>query len=212
MCRAVTAGADQQVPGQQRAPGPGPVTDGGGELRPPPHPCLHGKHCCPPAGHRCRTSDADPCPALAPPRRQHRPARPGPHAQPEPVRLGAPAVIRLERSLAHRNSSSALLGLSRSHRPGAGTREQGQVAGCVQGTGRANRQSNRRTPLPCPRARLSWQTGCLRNTAPAAPVGCGQPIPGGARQAGPGCDDSARRITVPGTPRNPTCTTCGQSC
>ena len=51
---------------------------------------------------RAGESDTDPRAALAPPRGQDGAAGPGPHAQPEPVRLGAPSVVRLERTLAHR--------------------------------------------------------------------------------------------------------------
>src|SRR5262249_7707175 len=47
-------------------------------------------------------SDTDPGPALPPPGGQDRAACPGPHAQPETMRLGAVAVVRLERALTHR--------------------------------------------------------------------------------------------------------------
>ncbi len=46
-------------------------------------------------------SHADPGPALPPPCGQDRPSCPGPHTQPESVRLGTASVVRLERALAH---------------------------------------------------------------------------------------------------------------
>ena len=49
-------------------------------------------------------SDADARAALAPPGRQHRAAGPGAHAQPEAMRLGTTAIVRLERALTHRDS------------------------------------------------------------------------------------------------------------
>ena len=49
----------------------------------------------------CSPSDTDPGAPLAPPGGQDRAPRPGAHAQPEPVRLGAAAIVRLKRALAH---------------------------------------------------------------------------------------------------------------
>ena len=53
------------------------------------------------ACERSRRSDTDPRAALTAPRGEDCAPRPGAHAQPEPVRLGTAAVVRLERTLAH---------------------------------------------------------------------------------------------------------------
>jgi hypothetical protein len=50
---------------------------------------------------RRRWSDTDPRASLTAPRGEDCATRPGAHAQPEPVRLGTAAVVRLERTLAH---------------------------------------------------------------------------------------------------------------
>jgi hypothetical protein len=102
--RLVDVAAHQQVPDEKRAAAAAALPDRGAELALAAQPRLCGQHLIsPPPSWRVR-SDADAGTALAPARRQHRPAGPGAHAQPEPVRLRATAIVRLKRALAHGNS------------------------------------------------------------------------------------------------------------
>src|SRR5262249_7629601 len=100
-------------------------------------------------------SDTDPGPALPPPGGQDRAACPGPHAQPETMRLGAVAVVRLERALTHRRLHLRFItGLTVHHRravrearPPEARRpgKLGSVHGMRMGNHRSNqwRRSNR---------------------------------------------------------------------
>jgi hypothetical protein len=93
---------DQQMADEQRAAAAAALPDRGAEIVPVAHPRLCGQHrIAPPPWLRVR-SDADAGTALAPACGEHRAAGPGAHAQPEPVRLRATAIVRLERALAHR--------------------------------------------------------------------------------------------------------------
>ena len=94
---AATATATEPPPGTVVPPGarPGPPADGytvsAAQPWPPDGPAIIPM-----------PREADhPGPALAPPCGEDGASGPGPHAQPEAVRLGAPAVVRLERALAH---------------------------------------------------------------------------------------------------------------
>jgi hypothetical protein len=98
------------MPGEAGAAGPPARAHHAPELLSAPHPRLlrqHDPSCKPrPAcGHRARL-DGDLLAALAAARGQHGAASPGTHALTETVDLGPPAVIRLERALAHWNSRS----------------------------------------------------------------------------------------------------------
>jgi len=101
----------EQVTDQQWAARPAALIDGSAELRPAPHPCGRGQHETSPPRARQRRSDADPRTALAAPGSEDCAAGAGAHAQPETVRLRAPAVIRLKRALAHGNSRYRWSGL-----------------------------------------------------------------------------------------------------
>lgn len=72
-----------------------------GELRPLTQPVLRRQHDPRPTSGRQLGA------ALAPPSGQDRPAGTRPHPQPEPMRLGAAAVVRLKRALAHLGSQRA---------------------------------------------------------------------------------------------------------
>ena len=100
--RLIPARPHQQMAGQQRPAGPAAAADRRGEICPMPHPRRCGKHRRSPRPRGwLRRSDTDPGAALAAPRGENGAASPGAHAQPEPVRLRAAAVVRLERTLAH---------------------------------------------------------------------------------------------------------------
>jgi hypothetical protein len=90
----------QQMPGQRCASGAAPSTDRAPEVGGARHPRLPRQHLRLP----CGTSGAELLAALAAARCQDRPARPGTHAQPEAMGLCPPAVVRLERTLAHWSS------------------------------------------------------------------------------------------------------------
>jgi hypothetical protein len=92
----------QQMTGQQLAPGAATATHRELELSAAAHPGFCGKHARPPPSRGAGGSYADPGPALPAPGGQDRATCPGAHPQPEPMRLGAASVIRLERALAHR--------------------------------------------------------------------------------------------------------------
>jgi hypothetical protein len=99
----VVAWLAEQVAGNQRAPGAAAAAHRGGELRALPHPRGCGKHGGSPPVRQAHEpgSHTDPRAPLAAPRGEDRAPGPGPHAQPEPMRLRAVAVVRLERTLAH---------------------------------------------------------------------------------------------------------------
>jgi hypothetical protein len=100
--------SDQQVTDQERPAGPAACANHRGEFLANAHPARRGKHgSAPPLGRR-RRSDADSGTALAPPGRQDCAPGAGAHAQPEPVRLRATAIVRLKRALAHGNSRYGL--------------------------------------------------------------------------------------------------------
>src|SRR4051794_31585198 len=74
------------------------------------------------------TSGGEVLATLAPTTGENRPARAGPHPQPEAVGLGPTAVVRLERALAH--EVLPLHGIGGAHPP---------VGGCARGAGAAGR-------------------------------------------------------------------------
>src|SRR5580698_3475628 len=106
------------MPGQVRTAGPPTRAHHALELFRSPHPRLLRQHdpSCKPgpnqAGHRIqagpepRASDRDLLAALTAARGQHGAAGTAAHALTEAVDLGPPAVVRLERALAHWNSRS----------------------------------------------------------------------------------------------------------
>ena len=136
-----------------------------------------------PGAHR---SDTDPGAPLTAPCGKDRAPRAGPHAQPEPVRLSAMAVVRLERTLAHWDSR---------YRPAsAGThRRAARVSGHAEQSpagGRANRTICGPAP-PVKRKRHAGQRHGQARPAPR-PVGRGRassvlrpPTPGHPADAGP---------------------------
>jgi hypothetical protein len=88
--------AHKQMPGNQRSSRPAASTGSGREVRASAHPGGCRKHHD--TSRSSRTEARTPFPA---PGRENRTARPGAHAQPEPVSPGPAAVVRLKSTLAH---------------------------------------------------------------------------------------------------------------
>jgi hypothetical protein len=123
--------------------GPGttpPAAHHQGEVGTLPHSIAGGQH----AYERRVASDGQLGAALAAAPGQDRPARAGPHAQPEAVRLGAAAVVRLEGTLAH-------FGLQCCGRDADRSTDQYRGIGVWVGTGA--RVTGRRTSRQDPGAR-----------------------------------------------------------
>src|SRR5690349_18158077 len=128
------------------------------------------------------TSGGELLATLAPTTGEDRPARAGPHAQPEPVGLRPTTVVRLERALAH--EVLPLHDIGGAHPP---------VGGCAQGSETA--VAAPRTPrklvtagAPRPQTPASITEETLRPTAGRVPTAHGPP--GGAAQ---GSDAPSRR-------------------
>ena len=127
---------------------------------------------------RSRRSDTDPRTALAPPRGEDSTPGPGAHAQPETMRLGTAAVVRLERTLAHWGLQVRVL-RSRPPRP---VQQHAELAPGVAGPQNATRpgdcRSNQRREPGWSRAGLclvtAGDTCCLPNERRTRALGCGQ--------------------------------------
>ena len=128
----------EEVEHHGRPPGAAAGPDDRGELRTPAQARLRGQHVR-------RRASRDPCAAAG----EDRPARAGPHPQPEAVGLGPTAVVRLERALAH--EVLPLHDIDGAHPPVGG---------------RARGADGRRSRVPRPG---SWS---LRSRTPAPPGSC----------------------------------------
>jgi hypothetical protein len=214
----LVAATNQQVAGQQRAPRAASTAYRELELSAAAHPGFCGKHARPPPSGGAGGSNADPGPALPAPGGEDRAARPGAHPQPEPMRLGAASVVRLERALAHRRLHiwagrrgqnyrvSSLAGRPR------GAPAHGKLPGkalsrftlrASLSTGQTSQRHRGDQPPPILAGRRNRR---LPNAAPPARLGCGQP----ARPRGTGGAGQPQRSSgVPGTARSAACTACG---
>ena len=114
-----------------------------------------------------RRSDTDPGAALAAPRGENGAAGPGAHAQPEPVRLRAAAVVRLERTLAHWGSRyGAWFGKRRCRRPGPGRFRTGRTGAGWTGPMHVTRISRRGSNCPAACRRAAGATTLFAQRAP----------------------------------------------
>jgi hypothetical protein len=98
-----------------------------------------------------RRSDTDPRAPLTAPCGKYRAPRAGPHAQPEPVRLRAMAVVRLERTLAHWGLQVHRAGPGRPHSatPDSGHTKWSPVGGRAKRKGmRARHRRSNRSGFP----------------------------------------------------------------
>jgi hypothetical protein len=158
-------------------------------------------------------SYADPGPALPAPGGQHRAARPGAHPQPEPMRLGAASVVRLERALAHRKLHLTVSAPgSPATRRASAQQAAREAFESVHVTRITDRRSNQGRPAATgsPSILAGSRNGRLANAAPPARLGCGQPARrsrGGRSRA-----DHTAVQRRSGTARSAACTACGKDC
>ena len=166
---------------------------------------------------RPRRSDTDPRTALAPPRGEDSTPGPGAHAQPETMRLGTAAVVRLERTLAHWGLQVQVLRL-RPPRPASSTLNWRRVwpdPRTLRGRATAGQTSNAKPGYSgaglCPVT--GGDTCCLPNGRRTRALGCGQR----SRARGIRGSDGGRLPASPAANEPPpceyaACTTCGKTC
>src|SRR4051812_7017982 len=113
------------------------------------------------------TSGGELLATLAPTAGEDRPARAGAHPQPEAVGPGPPAVVRLERALAH--EVLPLHDIDGAHPPVGGRAQGGRAAMCRTPTTQEADHCGPNAPLPLPAAGLHGR-GNADGTVPQTPA------------------------------------------